>query len=245
MDRSSRPRLRIQPIRALSALRKLIANPDDTSHVFTIIESLAGAAPQRSVERFHAHPEGQGLMRSRARIVPILIDRAALERMPRGSLAEAYLAFIDREGITADGLVEASKEGESGVYDVDADLAYFADRMRDTHDLWHAVTGYHGDVKGELALLAFSAAQTKNPGVALIVIAGLLRWREMELTKLVWGGFQDGRRAEWLPAVRWEDLLALPLSEVRARLNIEPVVPYAARRTSDLRASGDLAPAMA
>ena len=32
-------------------------------------------------------------------------------------------------------------------------------RMRDTHDLWHAATGYKGDVVGELAVLAFTLAQ--------------------------------------------------------------------------------------
>ena len=51
-----------------------------------------------------------------------------------------------------------------------SDLDYISDRMRDTHDLWHAVTGYKGDLIGEASLLGFSLAQTHNPGIAMIVL---------------------------------------------------------------------------
>jgi len=163
--------------------------------------------------------------------------------MPRGSLAEAYLAFLDREGISADGLVEASVMGETGAFDVHAELAYVGDRLRDTHDLWHAVSGYQGDVVGETALLAFSAAQTKNPGVALIVATALLRGRDLELTRLVVNAFRDGLAAAWLPAAVWEELMPLPLDEVRARLRVALAPPYVPTRTSEMRAMGELAPA--
>ena len=135
--------------RAFGALRKLIANPDDTAQVFTIIESLSGDTPVRMMKRFRAAPGGARLLASRKRILSILGDRAKLEAMPRGSLAHTYLAFIDSEKITADGLVEASVEGHTGDWRQGDEFEYMSDRMRDTHDLWHAVTGYHGDVAGE------------------------------------------------------------------------------------------------
>lgn len=237
------PSLKLQPRRALAALRKLIANPDDTSQVFTIIESLSGRAPLRVLRRFRKDPSGKRLLETRADIRPLLLDHAKLSRMPRGSLAEAYLAFLKREGITADGLVEASIQGESGAFGRDNDLSYLGDRMRDTHDLWHAVSGYQGDVVGETALLAFSVAQTRNPGVALIVLAALLKAHDAELLGLVVGAFRDGRRAAWLPAVAWEELLPLPLEEVRRRLNIDQAPAYVPTRTSEMRANGELAPA--
>jgi ubiquinone biosynthesis protein COQ4 len=34
----------------------------------------------------------------------------------------------------------------------------------------------------------------------------------------VWRAYRDGRRATWLPAVEWERLLAMPLSDVRLSL---------------------------
>jgi len=218
------------PLRALAALRELIKNPDDTRHVFTIVESLSGRAPLR-------------LLASRAQILPILRDRAALERMPEGSLGHAYLAFVDRERIDADGLVQASVDGETGALVRGADLEYVRDRLRDTHDLWHAVSGYQGDLYGETALLAFSTVQTLNPGLVLIVLTALLRARDPQLYRLVFGGLASGARAEWLPPVEWESLLPLPLEEVRRRLRVAHAPNYAPVRSADLRMTGELAPA--
>lgn len=237
------PSLKLQPRRALAALQKLLANPDDTSQVFTIIESLSGEAPLRVLRRMRADVDGKRLIDTRADIRPLLLDRARLRAMPRGSLAEAYLAFLDREGITADGLVEASVVGETGAFGVGNELAYVGDRLRDTHDLWHAVSGYQGDVVGETALLAFSVAQTKNPGVALIVFAALLRAHEVELTRLVVNAFRDGLHAAWLPAAVWEELMPLPLEEVRRKLRVARAPEYVPTRTSEMRAMGELAPA--
>lgn len=38
------PRKRVQPLRALRAIRDLIRNPDDTTKVFDIIDALSGNA---------------------------------------------------------------------------------------------------------------------------------------------------------------------------------------------------------
>src|SRR6185436_12593440 len=100
------------PLRALAALRELVRNPDDTRHVFTVIESLSGQAPLRLLARFRKSESGQRLLASRAQVLPLLRDRGRLERMPEGSLGRAYLAFLDREKISAEGLVQASIDGE-------------------------------------------------------------------------------------------------------------------------------------
>jgi ubiquinone biosynthesis protein COQ4 len=230
------------PLRALRALRELVKNPDDTRHVFTIVESLSGHAPVRLLERFRSSASGRRLLASRAQILLLLSDRARLQRMPEGSLAHAYLAFLEREKISADGLVQASIEGDTGAVVPGSDFEYVGDRLRDTHDLWHTVSGYQGDLYGETALLAFSAVQTRNPGVALIVLTALLKARDPRLLELVWRGITTGARAEWLPPVEWESLLPLPLDEVRRRLQIEPVPSYEPVRSSDLRMTGELAP---
>jgi ubiquinone biosynthesis protein COQ4 len=231
------------PLRALRALRELVQNPDDTRHVFTVIESLSGHAPLRLLARFRKSANGQRLLASRSQLLPLLRDRARLASMPEGSLGRAYLAFLEREGISADGLVQASVDGETGVIPEGSDLEYIGDRLRDTHDLWHTVTGYQGDLYGEASLLAFSGVQTGNPGIALIVLTALLRARDPRLVQLVWRGLVNGMRAEWLPPAPWESLLPLPLDEVRQRLRIEPVPPYQTMRTNDLRMMGELAPA--
>lgn len=228
--------------RALRALRALAADPDETSHVFTIIDSLSGQGPDHLVGLFHRTPDGERLMRERSSIVPVLADRDALRRMPEGSLGRAYLAFVESEGITADGLVEASEKGSTRRYEGDEELTYAGDRMRDTHDLWHTVTGYKGDLLGETALLAFNVPQIRNPGVAAIVLLGMYRVRKLRILPMVAGGLWRGARARHLPAIDWEPLLAVPLAEVRERLGVVPVADYTPVRTDALRAEGRLGP---
>lgn len=227
--------------RALRALRALAADPDETSHVFTIIDSLAGRAPDHLVSLFHRSPEGERLMREQPSIVPVLTDREALRRLPAGSFGRAYLDFVESEGITADGLVAASEKGRAAARAGDAELEYAGQRMRDTHDLWHTITGYKGDLLGETSLLAFNVPQVWNPGIAAIVLLGIYRVREVRVLPMVVGGFVRGLRARYLPAVDWEPLLALPIDEVRRRLRVTPVREYEPLRTSTLRAEGHLA----
>ena len=72
------------------------------------------------------------------------------------------------EQISPDGLVAASEEvNRTGRENEDRNR--FGMRMRDSHDLWHCVTGYSRDLVGEASLLAFTFAQTRNPGIGAIV----------------------------------------------------------------------------
>src|SRR5262249_44325661 len=158
---------------------------DDLPQVFTVIEAFSGPAIALNMRRMRRTSTGARLLRDRPDVAALLRDREALARLPEGSLGRAYLAFMESEGITAEGIVEASEQGSDAAGRT-ADLAYLKDRLRDTHDLWHALTGYRGDVLGELALLGFTFAQTKNPAIALIVIAALVKKvRDAESAKLI------------------------------------------------------------
>jgi ubiquinone biosynthesis protein COQ4 len=229
---------RIDLAAALQAARALVENPDDTSKVFTILEALGGRTAERVARRFAADPTGARLLREQPDIVPLLADRETLRRMPEGSLARAYLDFVESEGITADGLVAASKEGHQKDRKYPPEQAWVRKRLRDTHDLWHATNGYKGDVLGEIAQLAFILPQTRNPALALIILAALLRYRSRASFSLITAGFRRGLRAQWLPAQDWESLLALPVDEVRRRLGVGDPPQYVPLRSSELRAMG-------
>lgn len=222
-------------LRALKAVKALLDDPDDLPKVFTVIESLPGGGPARLRQKFEASEEGRRLLAEQPDIVPVLSDRAALRAMPEGSLAHAYLAFVESESISAQGLLDAAAAGEKGRTDT---WRWQNARMRDTHDLWHAVTGYQGDVLGELSLLAFNLGQNWHPGIALMVGAAFARGISQEDTWLVIDGFVRGKRAAFLGSVRWEEWLALPLSEVRERLKLVSPAPYQPVRTAELRAMG-------
>lgn len=222
--------LRIRPLAALRAIRALHENPEDTSQVFRVIEALSGRHILRMMRRFSERPEGARLLRERPRLLETLSDVERLRQLPEGSLGRAYLAFLESEGITAQGLVDASLEGRKPR---EPDIDFVRDRMRDQHDLWHVVTGYKGDLIGEAALLAFSFAQTRNLGIAVIVLSALLRRRQVGLRPVVSRAFLRGVRAAWLPAADWESLLPLPLDEVRHRLKIDAPPTYTPVRTAE------------
>jgi len=208
----------------VDATRAALADPTDTKQAFRIAEALAFDTPERTLRRYRRTNEGSRRLCQRRRLLETLIDRDKLAAMPEGSFGRAYLAFIDREGITAEGLVQASVDGRMTYGD--PDTAYVQQELRDMHDLWHTLLGYKGDLLGESAILAFSFAQTWHPGVGFLVGVGLVMSGEMRYRRFIVEGFLRGRRAAWLPAQAWEELLPLPLAEVRARLGITPVADY-------------------
>lgn len=232
--------VQFQPVRAFHAARILFADPDALPEVFTIIESLSGNTLSRLKRKLESSPAGQRLLATQPDIVQKLADREALARLPEGSLGRAYLDFVTRENISAAGIREASEKGGSET-ELEPPLDWVGARMRDTHDLWHAVVGYSGDVLGELSLLAFTFAQTRNPGVGLIIALGLIKTmsasaKEGEaLRNTIYDGFKRGSRAKWLLAQDWETLLTAPLSEVRAQLNLPAPPIYKPIRSHQLK----------
>lgn len=235
---------RIEPRRAWGAMQKLLKNPYDTGQVFVIIDALSGNTLGQLTERFRQTQVGARILREHRMLLDTLIDREYLHSLPEGSLGRAYVEFCEREGITADGLVAASTEVPHGADDHDPDRRIVGARLRDMHDLWHVVTGYKTDLIGEASVLAFSIAQTRNPGIAFIVLMAYLRANGQlaRARRTIREALVRGVRAEWLPGQDWEALLPLPLGEVRRRLHVPE-----ARRYDEVRAPkpGEAAPASA
>lgn len=219
---------------AFRAIRALIRDPDDTAQVFRIIRAFSSGAIDRQFERFLRLPDGRRILSRERTLLDRLSDRTALERLPPGSLGRAYADFTLAESITPQGLVEASVEAPPLAGETSPERIRFAERLRDSHDLWHVVTGYGRDLVGEAALLAFTWRQTGNRGIGLIVLAAWWKaGRDLpDGRAMIRDGYRRARRAEWLPAADWESLLAEPLDEVRRRLRIEPVETYAAVRSA-------------
>lgn len=220
---------KMQPRAAWRAVRKLIQDPEDTSQVFAVIRAVSGPSLQRGLRRFKRLNAGQRILDQDIDLLDTLRDRTKLAAMPIGSFGRAYLAFVEREELSADGLVEASEASEE--IDANQPLARYGKRLRDQHDLWHVLTDYGRDELGELCLLAFTYAQTRNRGIGLIVLVGSYKFCQGSGTRVlraVRRGFRDGRRAAWLPGQDWEALLPQPLADVRRELSIDAPVAYQA-----------------
>lgn len=219
---------------AWSGIRSLLANPDDTQQVFKIIRALAGNSGERQFQRFLRSEHGRTILSERRSLVARLCDRDYLESLPEGSLGRTYAQFTAREEISPEGLVEAADSVPRGPDDIVCpDRLLFADRLRDSHDLWHIVTGYGRDLFGEAALLAFTWRQTRNRGIGFIVAVAYLKAGRSfpEQRALIRDGFRRAKNTAWFPAADWEALLERPLDEVREELNVVPIDDYPVLRS--------------
>lgn len=219
---------RLHPLRALAALRRLIRDPEDTEQVFHIMQALAGRTLLRNLARLRRlRPD---LLARREEIIDLLADRDWLASLPEGSLGRAYLAFCTREGITPEGLVQAS--AAAGRRETDSEVSWMQRRGRDTHDLWHVVTGYGTHPVGEVCVVAFSFAQIGHLGFGVIALAGTLKHARLAGFGAAFAptleAIRNGRRTAWLPAQDWADLLPRPLNEVRAELGVRTPTAYQA-----------------
>lgn len=224
-------RKRIEPLKALRAIRALIADKEDTSQVFKVIDALSGGSVDKQFTRFMTTENGKRIIAEKRNLIIALNDRAYLSSLPEGTLGRTYYEFMAEENLTADGLVAASEEVRVREERSEAQRI-FGERLRDQHDLWHVTTGYGRDGLGELALLSFTYAQTRNRGIGFIVLVGTRVTAKHVPNAGIWRvvreGYRHGKQAAWLPETDWEAMLAKPLSEVRSLLNIQEPAVYRA-----------------
>ena len=229
----------MQPVKAIKAITRLVRNPTHTHEVFIIIRALSGSDLQKGLSRFRTTEVGRSVLRDRTQLMTSLRNKTFLAELPTNSLGQSYLQFINEQGLSADGLVEASEE-QADALDADSDLALFATRQRDMHDLWHVLTEYGRDELGEACLLGFTYAQNKNRGVGFIAFVGcfkLYRRHGLKAARSIFSAYLDGRKAAWLPEQDWEALLHEPIESVRKELKISSPVLYQACKSSYLLGS--------
>ncbi len=221
---------RLQPLRAFRAVRRLIANKEDTAQVFEIMRALSGRAIPRGYARLLKTPQGGAIAYRREEFADRLSDAAWLARFEAGTVGAAYRDFIAPRGLTAEGLADESRKVADADMDAAHPLLWYARRLRDVHDVWHVLTGYGTDALGEVCVVAFSYAQTRSLGFALIALAGTREFRRLKdgqpYGRAVREAWRAGRKAAWLPEVDYPALFAMPLNEARRVLKIVPPSTY-------------------
>ncbi|MEM8636910.1 MAG: Coq4 family protein, partial [Pseudomonadota bacterium] len=161
----------------------------------------------------------------------ILDDHEPLKSLPKGSVGRAYVEFMEREGLTAHGLVEESQQQRALHTQYDDDLLWYSDRLRDTHDLYHVLTGYGRDALGEDALLGYTHGQHGGLGVSFIAFMGNRQIakeapKEARVKEVLAEGRRNGKAAKRIIEQDIISLLEQPLGDVRERLNIKKPVLY-------------------
>lgn len=228
---SERRTSRFRPLKALHHFRKLVADKEDTEQVFHIIEAMKGKASHQQAWDFIASGEGQRYLREEVDIPAMLDDHERWADCGPNSVAAHYIAFMKREGLSAAGLVAESNKWQPA-HERPQDLTqWYFDRLRDTHDLSHVLTGYGRDALGEASLLAFSYEQNRNAGILFIAYAGARQIKKVTRTAApLFDAIREGRALGRTAAkIADQDIAALMAADIdaaRARMKIGKPVAY-------------------
>ena len=238
----SREAPKFRPLTAWRHMKKLIANKEDTEQVFHIIESLNGNTTLKDFEYFMSTERGQAEFVKRTFLPPILDDHGPLLEMPEGSVGRTYAEFMEREGLSAAGLIAESEKRTAGRPEVQDDLLWYRNRIRDTHDMMHILTGYGRDALGEASILGFTHSQHGGLGVRFIAFMGgrqisKVAPKDARIRSVIREARRNGKLAKRIIEQDILELLPRQLDEVRRELNIKEPVAYK-RAHAAIRAAG-------
>lgn len=229
-----------RPLRAIEAFRRLLRNREDTVEAFEIVRALGGSATERGYRRLIATQRGGRIAYRRPELSDSLRDVEKDAALRGGSVGWAYRQFMRREQLSRIAYERASYRPRSFMIDLEHPVAWFGRRIRDTHDVWHVLTGYGREPLGELCLAAFSWRQTGEPGFGFIAAAGafeiLRRGEPLRAVSSIVEAWRLGGKSRWLVAEDYDRLLAEPLKAARLRLGLERPTTYLALGASGRRA---------
>ena len=210
--------------KAFTLLRVVGEDPTQTEIGIEMVEAMGGFGDHNGVQLLAATAEGRRLLRTRPCLVSAMADREALAAMQEGSLGRAYLEFAEKNGFSADGLIQARDNALGNINgDLDPYRRWFNDRMSVAHDLQHVLTGYGTDVVGEAALLSFMRGQGV-PGPALLVLTTLsLLMSKVRVKVFCLRARWRGHRAVSMAVLPYEELLPMRLATLRDLLGLQQI----------------------
>ena len=220
-----RPKMHYDLPKAWRHFKELVKDKEDTSQVTEIFQALPWRGVYDAALAFLKTDRAQEIRRKEPSLVAILDDHDSLRKMPEGSLAHVYCDFMEREGLSAQGLVdELDKNRPADMY-WDDQVSWYFNRMRDTHDLLHIVTGFGRDALGEQCVLAFTYSQQPSPAHLFLGYAGGFEIRKHPVKVPVFRSVREaqkmGKACPRLVEMAITELLPMPIAEVRKLLNIE------------------------
>lgn len=214
--------LNLDFLQTLKGAIVLLKDPTQTDSVYDIEDGLSKTkATQQAIAYVKSNPEVAQIIEERY-LAPAP-DLQTLLTYPPESLGAIYAHYITDAGF------DPSFYRKIEITD---DVSYVLFRLRQTHDIWHIVTGSSTDVVGELALKAFEIPQTRRTMSVVLLAGGVLRTmfnHPEEIDRLmdrVAVMYRMGARAKPLLAQKWEQAWEKPLTQWRTELGVELVDKY-------------------
>jgi ubiquinone biosynthesis protein Coq4 len=223
---------------SMYAAYRLAKDPEAVKYVFLIGDAQDNIAESerrlgRIADPFTPDSALEEMWQSGFRARPY--DLEALARLPADTLGGAYARHMLSHNLRQDYYQDVTPRHR---------WHYLRLRIRQTHDIWHVLTGYGPEEFGEVGIQGFYAAQFANGQAAIIAAAAILksvlRGRFGELAKHLDAfceGYVAGKRAESLLAVKWEELWGEKLEAVQRRYRIDTPATRAAAPVRSLKAA--------
>jgi ubiquinone biosynthesis protein COQ4 len=200
----------------LRAFRRLIDNPADPLEGPIFQMCVEHSLLRKLTRSFERHAEGRRLLSERPRLDATSVSLATLAALPEDSLGRAYADYFATNAIIP---FDPPQLPVSTAQD------YVATRLRDTHDVFHVVTGYGTDDIGELELQWFNFGNLgRGPLPFLVILASFFMGRMTKYGGLLAvcararAAYRRGCRSRTLASVPWEDYWHMPLHDVQALL---------------------------
>jgi len=212
-------RNQIHYLETLKGILTMARDPERTESVFDIEDGLRDIdATRLALEHVRKDPQMAAMIDERY-LRHEEHDLEALLKLPPGTLGNAFARHIVDRGFDPDYFRKRA---------LNDDIDYILMRLRQTHDIWHIITGFDTDPIGELGVKAVEVAQTRRPMAAVVAAGGLLRYLLQDPEELgkvlaaISAGYQMGIKSKLLLAQKWEDHWERPVAEWRTTLNLTP-----------------------
>lgn len=198
---------------------KMVMNPKDISPIFKVKSFRNHKSLTNSLDSLHSYPEISNLIKTRY-LSPKPYNLDELLKLPENSLGRVYAEHMNKYNLDVVFYPEMDNK-------LDDDINYMRMRGRQTHDIHHVVLGYPAVDYGEVGISAFYLAQNHVPLSGLILGSAFFRVilkqpdRIEELMKCIIKGWTDGKKVKHVFGVKWEELFATDIEEVRAYMNID------------------------
>jgi ubiquinone biosynthesis protein Coq4 len=196
---------------------KLLKGSDTINAIYDIEDGLRYTrSTQLAIAYVKSFPEVAQIVQERYLSQPPNLE--ALQHCPPHSLGHGYAIYLDKTGFDPNFYRRIS---------VEDDTSYVLLRMRQTHDLWHVVTGFGTDGLGEMELKAFELAQTRRTVAfvlfGLSVLNGIFKYPEGlgVFFDRITTAYKLGKHAKPLLAQKWEESWEKPLAQWRSELGLE------------------------
>ena len=208
---------------AVKLSKVLLKDHTKTQYIFALSHAVNGPALKRLYGKLLDTTQGGEIACDLPEFTD-LYDK--LSTCPENTVGHALLT---NQPFPLETLTKLSQRGRNNRAWINSKHPYvwMARRYRDTHDLFHVLTGYKTDTLGEVAMLAFSYAQQRLPSWGILLLIGMIKvkFHPLKIAAII-EGYYRGKKANWILGEKFDEMIFEDLDQCKKRLNISDAKIY-------------------